>query len=206
MIKAIIFDQDGTLYEREHLLYQQIQKKTREWICSKKQLSETQYITLINQLKKDYPNPIKGFQSIGIAAHEYHQEVFDKVQPQHFLEPNRKLIQCLDSISIPMFVVTLSSKVFSHQVLYSLGIKKQFEQTYSLGGIDTTVQDKIHIYENIKSQLNLTSSEMVILGDNYAVDLEDAHKLGYQVFEVTNTPRLITILESLQEGAIQDEK
>ncbi|MEM5611291.1 HAD hydrolase-like protein [Bacillus thuringiensis] len=160
----------------------------------------------MDQLKKEYPNPIKGFQAIGIAAHEYHQEVFDKVHPQHFLEPNEKLIQCLESISIPMFVVTLSSKDFSHQVLYSLGIKKQFEQTYSLGGVDTTVQDKILIYENIRSQLNLTSSEMIILGDNYAVDLEDAHKLGYHVFEITTTPRLITILEGLQEGAIQDEK
>ncbi len=186
MIKIIIFDQDGTFYNPKHKLTIELRKKTKKWISNSLKINKKDVEKIYEKLPKKYPNPLEGFSSIGLLSKDYLEEIFNKTDLNNYLKKDFQLIDVLKKIKQDKYVVTIASFSYSLKLQKILGIKKFIKKTYSLGEKYPQYKSKFEIYELIRKLSGLSKKEILIVGDNYKVDLMDAHNQGYNVLIVWN--------------------
>lgn len=188
MIKAYIFDQDGTLYPRDSKLYRQITDMTKIWLKNSLFLNDEELAILYNNLKKTHPHPFRGFESIGFSYYDYHKEVFNRINVKDFISRDEELGVMLELIRQPKFIVTLSSPKFSSQVLKQLSVRRLFEDVFFASDLEAPYE-KIILYEKIRKSLNLLPHEICIIGDNYDIDLSLAIRENYKCILVSKEAR-----------------
>ncbi|PDZ70801.1 HAD family hydrolase [Bacillus pseudomycoides] len=188
MIKAYIFDQDGTLYPKDSKLYHQITNMTKIWLKNSLFLNDEELSILYDNLKKTYPHPFKGFESLGFSCCDYHKEVFNRINVKDFISRDKELSVMLELISQPKFIVTLSSPKFSCEVLNQLSVRHLFEDILFVSD-SKDPYDKIILYEKIRKNLNLLPHEICIIGDNYDIDLSIAIRENYKCILVSKEER-----------------
>lgn len=179
MIKVIIFDQDGTFYPSNYKLTKVLRAKTKEWIQKTLKIERNQLESIYLKLPSKYPNPLDGFSSIGLKIDDYMHKVFDKINPSEYLKENKKLINLFKELKIDLYVVTIASIKYSKKLQKILGIKRLIKKTYSLGEKYPRIKTKFEIYEKIRKKMNLKRKEILIVGDNYLLDLKYANDKGY---------------------------
>jgi FMN phosphatase YigB (HAD superfamily) len=186
MIKIIIFDQDGTLYNPKHKLTKELRIRTKKWISKKLNISPQRVDKIYKNLPKKYPNPLDGFESLGLSSKEYLRNVFDKTRIENFIKRDSKLIKTFENIKNEVYIVTIASIKYSLKLQSVLGIKKYIKKTFSLGEKYPIFKTKYQIYEEIRKSKKVLRKEILIIGDNYEVDLKKALSKGYNVAIVWN--------------------
>lgn len=177
-MKAYIFDQDGTLYPKDSELTYILRTMTKEWISRRLCLTKEEVDRLYNDLPKKYPHPFDGFVSLGLSIKDYHEEVFDKVDPSLYLSRDIKLINLLEILCSPKYVITLASIDYSSKLQRALGIEKLINGCLSLISF-SPAHSKLNAYEHIRKKLSLDPKEVCIIGDNLQVDILPALGRGY---------------------------
>lgn len=190
MIKTIIFDQDGTFYSQNHKLARVLRDKTKEWIQKTLKIEREVLEAIYLELPNKYPNPLDGFSSIGLKAKDYIHKVFDKISPSKYLKENKKLISLFKKLEVDLYVVTIASIKYSKRLQCRLGIRKLIKNTYSLGEKYPRIKTKFEIYERIRKKNNLKRKEVLIVGDNYLLDLKYANDKGYPSVLIYNKKNL----------------
>lgn len=181
MIRAYIFDQDGTLYLKQSRLTYALRERTKEWISGSLSMAREEVNTLYAKLPKDFPHPYHGFLSLGLSPEEYHKEVFDKVDPTLFLDKDNRLVNLFARISIPKFVVTLASLGYSEKLQRRLGVYDLVERTISAIEHPPTYS-KLQAYESIRKNLGINANEICVVGDNLSTDILPAIEKGFKAF------------------------
>ncbi|MBT4022107.1 hypothetical protein HN789_01005 [archaeon] len=202
MIQALILDQDGTVYppkqgDAHHPLIAEARKRTKQWIIDNTPVEETEIEKVYQSLRENHPHPYEGFPSLGleIASRQrrgdltgipgYH-DVLDGINVSDFLEPDPILSEVFTDISrtIPIYIVTLASPgKYSVEIQEVLGIRDSIKATYCPLDFpeDPTNISKGKMYEWIAHQEGISLNEVMVLGDNFTVDLQPAAELGCQV-------------------------
>ena len=85
MIKAIIFDLDGTLYPRTSSLYLSMSSSIRWWFQSQLEMDDTSFNRYFEQMKVAYPNPLGAIRALGLSLHFFHGLVFGRLNPEDHL-------------------------------------------------------------------------------------------------------------------------
>ena len=179
MVKCFIFDQDGTLYPRNHLLMLTLRKKTKSWLMSGLHKSKKEVSLLYKWLMQNYPNPFDGFTSLGCSIEDYHNSVFNSVDPKKYLTKDGKLIKLFKKISFnfSVYIVTFASPLYSKRVQRALGIYPFIKETYYVK--DNPVDhSKEFFYRLIAKNEKLKFNEICVVGDEYYIDILPAKKLG----------------------------
>lgn len=177
-IKVIIFDQDGTFYPQNSIFYKTLSAKTKLWVQDNLSIPNNKINFFYKNLEKKYPNPLLGFNSIGLTVDKYHKEVFTKVKLDE-IDKDDELINLFEKISkIRKFVVTFSSIDYSNKIQKKLGIKKYIEKTYTFTDNSPTL-NKIYFYKKIEQETGVKPQNIMIIGDNFKNDLESATKKDY---------------------------
>jgi len=190
MIKAIIFDQDGTFYPSNHKLTKVLRAKTKEWIQKNLRIERDELESIYLKLPIKYPNPLDGFSSIGLNTKDYMYKVFDTINLSKYIKENKKLIDLVKALKIDLYVVTIASIKYSKKLQKRLGIKKLIKKTYSLGEKYPKIKTKFEIYEEIRKKKDFKRKEVLIVGDNYLLDLKDASSKGYPCVLISNNNNL----------------
>lgn len=187
MIKAFIFDQDGTFYPKKHRLTEILRARTKNWLCNELNLSMADVNSLYLSLQKKHPNPYNGFSSLGLDPKDYVKEVFDKVEPQQYLKNDKKLIKLLGNLWTYKFVVTLASTGYSQKLHEALGIDGLIDNVFSL--IDfLPYTSKSCAYDSLLKGFGLKSNEVCVVGDNFPVDIQPALEKGYHAVFIGERP------------------
>lgn len=186
MIKAYIFDQDGTLYPKKSKLTDALRERTKEWITQSLDMTREEVDSIYAKLPEDFPHPYHGFLSLGLSPEEYHREVFDKVDPALFLGKDNRLMTLFSKISVPKFVVTLASQGYSERLQQRLGVYDLIERTISAIEHPPTYS-KAEAYKLIKKQLGITADEIYVVGDNLSTDVLPAVENGFKGILVDST-------------------
>jgi FMN phosphatase YigB (HAD superfamily) len=204
MIKAIILDQDGTLYSKNNHITRVLREKTKSWISTSLQKQEKEVDLLYEELKRKFPHPYQGFISLGLKPQDYHKFVFDTTNPSDYLKIDPFLISLLKKIEIPKFITTLASLDYSKKVCKCLGIEKSLDGIFS--AIDFPPDyEKISVYEKIRNLTDLPREEILVIGDNFKLDLLESTKAGYQSLLISedncslNNVRAIRLIHCLTE-------
>jgi FMN phosphatase YigB (HAD superfamily) len=184
MIKAYVFDQDGTLYPKNSPLSYALRQRTKQWISESLGLTRERVDELYVELQKRYSHPYHGFLSLGLKPEEYLAEVFEKVNPSDFFGSNSTLITLLKQITFPKYVVSLASYNYSIRLQRSLGIDKLLTGFFSV--IDFPPDySKLDAYALIRKTNNLEAKEILVIGDNFDLDIKPALENCYQALLVT---------------------
>ena len=183
----IIFDLDGTFYPKNHWLTDVLRTTTKNWIKDSLNLSLEEVESIYLTLQKKYPNPYHGFQSLGLSPQDYLMNVFNVTNPSTYISEDKKLIKLFKNLPVSKHVATLSSEKYASQLIRSLGLESLITSVNSLINFGPSFE-KISIYEELRSHESLKPSQILIVGDNYDVDLKDAEIQGYTICLVNNTP------------------
>lgn len=89
---------------------------------------------------------------------------------------NKELFEFIEKLNIPKIIISTTTKLF---INYELGDKIDvFENTYSCVD-DFGIGGKTRkVYENIAKELGVKTSEILHIGDNRIMDIENAKKAG----------------------------
>lgn len=175
--KCLIFDQDGTLYPAESLLGGELRARTKQWIAAKLGLTDENIDSFYASLSIRHQNPFIGFESVGASVAEYHQEVFDKIQIDEYLNFDIELVNLFKLIPVPKFIVTFASPSYSRQLQERLGIKDFIADTLFVRDY-SPLYSKESCYRKIRSKLRLETSDMCVIGDNFYLDVLPGLNMG----------------------------
>ncbi|HEY2004255.1 MAG TPA: HAD family hydrolase [Candidatus Saccharimonadia bacterium] len=190
-----IFDQDGTLYPRSSSLFQQMHEYGRRWVADRLGLDDAGVAELYGRLRAQFPNPLDGFGSVGLTADDYHRSVFDRLDVEALLAADPRLAPFLESLGEPVHVATLSSIRFSDRVLTHLGVRDMLDGRFCFPDPETGSHYKVVVYERLRIQHGLEPHQVIVVGDNFELDLADALARGYSCVLVNDAadPRVPTI-------------
>ena len=92
---------------------------------------------------------------------------------------NKKMYSYLQNLNLPKIIVSTTTELF---INYELEEKvKEFEKIYSCVDYFKIGGKTKEVYENIAKELNVKPSEILHIGDNYCMDIENAKKAGVNV-------------------------
>jgi|TARA_R110002033_G_scaffold61691_1_gene112354 putative hydrolase of the HAD superfamily len=206
MIKAIIFDLDGTLVHTEILkaesYAQAIQILTKGSVLQKMVMdSFGKYVGLpragvVNGLFEEYKKPL--LEHIGGLDSEtvkeriitsrlaiYHQMLNDKnLLSGHFCKYNLELLRRVYKESFRTVVATMSHSFEADKVIEAMGIRGKLDIILTS---DDIVQGKPHpeIYLKVKEMLKMAPEECLVIEDSLN-GIKAGLAAGMKVFAVTN--------------------
>ena len=179
MIKAYVFDQDGTLYLKKSKLTDALRERTKEWISGSLNITREEVNDIYARLPKEFSHPYHGFLSLGLSPEEYHREVFDQVDPASCLGKDNRLVTLFSRISVPKFIVTLASLGYSERLQQRLGVYDSIEKTISAIEHPPTYS-KAEAYESVRKNLGIAAGEICVIGDNLSTDILPAVENGFK--------------------------
>ncbi|MBR3134923.1 MAG: HAD family hydrolase [Clostridia bacterium] len=174
--KLLIFDQDGTLYSRNSNLMKYTRLKTKKWIAKELNISDEEVEKIYAELPIKYPNPYLGFMSLGCEVSDYMSQVFDKIEPQDFLEFNKELYMFFKNNNIRKSLVTMSSKTYTKKLQSCLKLYDFYESILYVNEFKT--YNKKEGYKMLAKKLNVSYPEICVIGDSIENDLKPAKDIG----------------------------
>ena len=184
MIKAFIFDLDGTVYPRKSPLFAAMSLRMKRWFQGQVGIGDDDLDAWYEWQKTEYPTPLSGVQAFGLSASAFHEEVFGQLNPEQYLSVDTELQGMLSRLPGRKFIVTLSQHDYAARVLQALGIRQYFPEIL-VHGRDWQTTSKLDAYEAIRKVYGLVPAEICVVGDNPRIDLMEAAKAGYRSVAVS---------------------
>lgn len=179
MIKYISLDLQGTLSDSKFSDYFWIEFIPQKY-SEKNKISIQSAKEILKQKFKEY-----GVYNILYYDDKYWSEYlkFDtkKELDKFEIRPsiNQKMYSYLQNLNLPKIIVSTTTELF---INYELEEKvKEFEKIYSCVDYFKIGGKTKEVYENIAKELNVKPSEILHIGDNYCMDIENAKKAGVNV-------------------------
>ena len=184
MIKAFIFDLDGTLYPRTSPLFLSMSSLMKQWFQKQLQISDDKVDEWYEWQKTEYPTPLKAIQAFGLSIVSFHRDVFGDLNPELHLEKDARLQEILSRLVGDKFVVTLSQYEHAIKVLEALGVRSCFTDIL-VHGRNWHTNSKLDAYEEIRKLKGLAPAEICVVGDNPRIDLLEASEKGYKCVAIS---------------------
>ncbi len=182
-MKAIIFDQDGTLYPRSSDLGKKITLLTKLWFQRSLNIPTEKIEEFYSSLPNKFPLIYDAIKAYGLSLESYFRDVFDSLDLEGLIDKNEELISFLKSVSVPVYIVTLAPLNYSKRLQSSLGIFNYVSQTFCVYNFNP--MKKITVYEYIRGKIVAKPNEMLVVGDNFETDIKEAQQRGYDVILIS---------------------
>jgi len=200
MIKNIIFDLDGTLYNSPEVFrkfaeaaYYTYAKVTKTPIEDAKKILEDRRAELARQKGFAVPYTL-ALISYGIPIETWHEENVAFFDPADFLIPNPGLRDFLLALKekYRLAVLTNNNKIQTRRIIKSLGLDGVFHDVFTFNTFNLLKPDP-GILKGVLERLGARPEECLMVGDRYEVDLIPARELGMQIREVKGPEDILTI-------------
>ncbi len=203
MLKAFIFDLDGTLYPRANPLYRAMSSLSKAWFQSQLEISDDRLEWFYEQLQELYPSPLQAIRAYQLSTLSYHQGVFDRLAPERFLVRDECVRHALENLKGNRFLVTLAPRSYAIRALDALGLRDLFAEICAPGpswGKDK----KIDAYHGISQTRRLIPTEVCVIGDDIRIDLQEAFVAGYRCILVAEhkSSEIVTVSEISQINTV----
>ena len=191
MIKAIIFDMDGTLYVSDEIR-EQFAAAAYHTLATADQISLDRARDLIEErrakLKAEsgFPTPYTlTLRSFNILINKWHKENIKFFDPRNYLHKDKKLKKALIELKkdFCLAIMTNNNKVQTDRVLEGLELIDLFDKVYTYNSFEALKPDPV-FFKKTAEELGIEPEACLFIGDRYDVDLRPAKELGMHILEV----------------------
>ncbi len=200
MIKYIIFDLDGTLYESPEV-YQKFAEAAYHTYAQVNCVPEETARRRLEERREELKRQ-KGFAvpytlaliSYGIDIETWHRMNAEFFNPADFLKPDEALRSSLLEMKkkLRLAVLTNNNDVQTRRILEAIGLTGIFDHVFTFNSFHLLKPDPA-ILKNVLAVMKAQPEECLMVGDRYEVDLIPARNLGMQTSEVKGPAGVVEI-------------
>jgi len=207
MIKVILFDLDGTLYNST-----EVRKKFAEAayhaLAKLKNITVEEAAALIEdtreKLKKKHGFPVPYTLTLvrfGMPVETWHKENIDFFDPRDYLSANGELRELLLDLKkrCKLAILTNNNEVQATRILEALKVQDLFDRVFTYNTFKTMKPNPL-FFKKAAKEMEVQPEECLVVGDRYSVDLIPAQDMGMQIYEVKGPDdirKLVTALRSV---------
>ncbi len=191
MIKAIIFDMDGTLYTNTDIkdqfakaAYYTLAKSDNIPIDQAQDLIEERRAEL--KAKSGFPVPYTlTLKSFDIPIKVWHKENIAFFDPRNFLHKDEKLKASLVKLkkNHRLAVMTNNNRIQTERVIEALELDGLFDRVFTFNSFEI-LKPKLEFFKKAAAELGIQPKVCLYVGNRYDVDLQPAQEIGMQIFKV----------------------
>ena len=207
MIKVILFDLDGTLYNST-----EVRKKFAEAayhaLAKLRNIPVEEAAALIEdtreKLKKKHGFPVPYTLTLvrfGMPVETWHKENIDFFDPRDYLSANGELRELLLDLKkrCRLAILTNNNEVQAGRILEALKVQDLFDRVFTYNTFKTMKPNPL-FFKKAAKEMEVQPEECLVVGDRYSVDLIPAQDMGMQIYEVKGPDdirKLVTALRSV---------
>ena len=202
VIKAIVFDLDGTLYVSdpfEQAVWQSVSRYAAELLGLSLEQGRERLKELRQQLTAERGTQqtlAVAIEQLGGTVPEMHRRFAAELEPQLHIQPDQRVRPLLEQLAAQYtcWLLTNNNQTLTNKILDRLQIKHCFQEVITIDGSWRPKPDQA-LLDQVLTQLGLPPEAVLFVGDRYDIDLRLPEQRGCPVL-LTKT---IDELEQLQQ-------
>ncbi len=207
MLKIIIFDLDGTLY-KSSAISKNFADAAYHALSKLKNIEAKEAQRLIEEKREDlqdeYGSPVPytlTLKTFGLPVERWHEENVAYFDPRDYLKKDERLKKRLGELkkNYRLAILTNNNRIQTDRILEALDLKNMFEKIFTYNSFKLLKPDP-QFFRRAAEDMNVAPEECCFVGDRYNVDLNPAHSIGMQIYEVKGPEDIYSLSRSLLEN------
>lgn len=198
VLKAIVFDLDGTLYQEERL-GEQVNQSAIHYVADLEGVSPAEAERALEQTRALDPEGgtvSRAVVALGGTLKEMHRRFAADCTPEAFLRPDPRVQELLRALSTRyrLHLYTNNNRDLSSRIMDLIGVTGYMDRVFTIEDYWIPKPDRA-IITDILSQIGCLPSETLFVGDRHEVDLAAPKSLGCAVLETRTTEELLRLAD-----------
>ncbi|WP_224982819.1 HAD family hydrolase [Geomonas agri] len=198
IVKAIVFDLDGTLYQEDRL-GEEVNQSAIHYVADLKGLSPLEAESLLEATRAG--DGAGGTLSrtvveLGGTLQEMHRRFAADCHPERLLKPDHRVRELLQLLSTrcQLHLYTNNNRDLSSRIMKQIGVIDLLDRVFTIEDYWIPKPDR-RIIEDILAKIGCRPQETLFVGDRYRVDLAVPESMGCRIFEMKTTEELLTLAD-----------
>lgn len=209
VIKAIVFDLDGTLYVSdalEHAVWESVSRYTGELLG----ISAEEGGQRIKELRQRLTEERGTLQTLAVAIEvlggtvpEMHRRFAEDLEPQQYIQPDPRVKPLLDRLGkrYTSWLLTNNNQILTNKILVCLGLEQGFDRIITINDTWRPKPDQ-SVLDQVLSDLGQPSEAVLFVGDRYDIDLRLPKQHGCPVLLTKTIDELMQLEVLIPSGSI----
>ena len=203
VIKAIVFDLDGTLYVSESF-EQVIWESASRYVGELLGVAPAVGGTRLKELRQRLTDERGAVQTIAVAIEtiggtvpELHRRFAEELDPHNYIEPDPRVLPLIAALRkrYTCWLLTNNNRILTNKILARLGLEESFQRVITINDTWRPKPDQ-EVLDQVLLDLALPSETVLFVGDRYDIDLRLPEQQGCPVL-LTKTIDQLMQLETL---------
>ena len=188
LIKAIVFDLDGTLYVSdafEHAVWESVSRYAGELLGISAEAGGQRIKELRQRLTEErgtLQTLAVAIEVLGGTVPEMHRRFAEELDPHDYIEPDPRVLPLIAMLTerYTCWLLTNNNRILTSKILACLGLEESFQRVITINDTWRPKPDQ-EVLDQVLSDLGLPSEAVLFVGDRYDIDLRLPKQQGCPV-------------------------
>ena len=203
LIKAIVFDLDGTLYVSEtfeQIIWESASRYVGELLGVPPAVGGTRLKELRQRLTDErgtVQTIAVAIETIGGTVPELHRRFAEELDPRDYIEPDPRVLPLISALEqrYTCWLLTNNNRTLTNKILATLGLEESFQRVITINDTWRPKPDQ-KVLDQVLGELGQPPEAVLFVGDRYDIDLRLPEQRGCPVL-LTKTIDELMQLSSL---------
>lgn len=209
VIKAIVFDLDGTLYVSdafEHAVWESVSRYAGELLGISAEAGGQRIKELRQRLTEErgtLQTLAVAIEVLGGTVPEMHRRFAEDLEPQQYIQPDPRVRPLLDQLGkrYTSWLLTNNNQTLTNKILACLQLEESFQKVITINDTWRPKPDQ-EVLDQLLVDLGLPPQAVLFVGDRYDIDLRLPKQHGCPVLLTKTIDELMQLEVLISSGNI----
>ncbi|MCE1226446.1 MAG: HAD family hydrolase [Geobacteraceae bacterium] len=200
LIKAVVFDLDGTLYVSdpfEHAVWESVSRYAGELLGIPSDEAGQRIKELRQRLTEERGTQqtlAVAIEMLGGTVPEMHRRFAEELEPQQYIQPDPRVKPLLDQLGkrYTSWLLTNNNQTLTNKILACLDLEQSFDHIITINDTWRPKPDQ-SVLDQVLSDLDLPPEAVLFVGDRYDIDLRLPEQQGCPVLLTKTIDQLMQL-------------